>query len=148
MRQSRSEWMDAPRSLHASIINRPSSIIWRVVGFCFVTLHGEIMLRMKKKLIVAINQSAVIKMTYKDLIYIVEPYMIWANHRNKHYLHGYKLSGGYIKNPGDHWANFILRYITKVDIIGNYKAPLAGYNPKSDMFDVVIHQWRISRKNV
>lgn len=113
--------------------------------FCCVILIGETMLRMKKKLIVAIDQSAVIQMTYKDLVYIVEAYMIWMNHRNKHYLHGYKLSGGYIKNPFDHWANFILRYITKVEIIGNYKMPLAGYNPRADMFDVVIHQWRLFR---
>lgn len=90
----------------------------------------------------AIEKSAIVRITYKELTYECEFYLIWENNRRKQYVHGYKRSGGYLKNPDDHFANFILREIKSVEIIGCYKYPLERYRPKSKMFYKKIFEWR------
>ena len=100
------------------------------------------MLCMKNKLIEAIETSSVVRITYKGLIYDCEFYCLWQNKQGKMYVHGYKRCGGYLKNPDDHFANFIVRYITKVEPIGRFTAPLQRYNPRSKMFYKVCHEWR------
>lgn len=93
-----------------------------------------------KKLIQAIDNSNVVELVYKGLVYVVEPYLIWEG--KNIYVHSYKVSGGGLTTSEPHWCNLIIDEITQVKIAGNYTAPLVGYNPNSSMFPYVIHQWK------
>jgi hypothetical protein len=106
------------------------------------------MLRMKNKLIDAIRNHQTVELVYKGLTYTCDPYMIFAGRSGKYYLFGYKISGGYIKEPGPHLFDMILREITSVRPIGRYKpAKLPHNHNPSDRFYRIIYCscWKNSR---
>lgn len=97
-------------------------------------------LRIKDKIIDAIKNGFTVEIVYKGLTYIYDPYMIFASHTGKYYCFGWKRSGGYIKIPGPHFMDAILREITSVRIVGRYEQLKVPHNhSSSDRFYKLVY---------
>lgn len=82
-----------------------------------------------------------VKTTYRGLIFVFEPYLLFESKKGDILLHGYKLSGEYETQPPPHWCHLNLKDINDYQIIGNYAQPTPGYNPNSVQFFNILEQF-------